>query len=696
MSISKLTFQKDELENNSFPKLLIKRERNELKIIIYMLQNKIKTLVATFAGIAMVLSLVAVSSAEAAYTRDLSVGSTGADVSELQSTLVAGGYLVMPVGVPMGYFGSLTQSAVAKWQAAVGVSPAVGYFGPISRAKIGGAIVDASLPAGCTSAAGYSPTTGTKCDTGGSTVPGCSFGALFSSTTGASCTGGSTPTPDNDLQGGAGSIESYTAISGLTNEEVGEDAEDVAVAGLEIEAGEDSDIEIRAVKVVFNEGTANQDFDEYASEVSIWLGDEVFARVDASDFKDVTGTANDWTKTISLDSGAIVRSGETEDLEVRVTGISNLDSSDAGDTWTVDFTSVRFRDATGVTISEDPGMTPISFSFDTFATANDVEMKTNLATDNPEEGIVVIDSEGSDVPLLKFKIKADGSDITLKEIPVALTGVNLTDIDLAIDELVLDWGDDSASESIPATSGTTETVTFDALDLTINDGETLTFTVIGKSATSSVESTQGITLAAVITPDNIIAEDSTGEDIVDADSSGSATGETQHVFTIVPEIKIVSKSIVQNNNGTAPAESAKATIKLEITARGGTIYLNGDNETTENLRFFVNQVYGSGNTASTTASTTVYSLSGNYTTTNSGANEEYYTVNEDDTITITLDTTISQSTVTTTAIEAGLKALLIQYGTANTSDATRSAIDLNWTDLTDKTQTGTVTLVNAS
>ena len=66
-----------------------------------------------------------------ALTAPLTLGST-VGVAALQSYLVDGGYLVMPAGVSMGYFGPLTQAAVASWQAANGVAPAVGYWGPIS------------------------------------------------------------------------------------------------------------------------------------------------------------------------------------------------------------------------------------------------------------------------------------------------------------------------------------------------------------------------------------------------------------------------------------------------------------------------------------------------------------------------------------------------------------------------------------
>ena len=66
------------------------------------------------------------------FATDLTVGSKGSDVNALQQILINKGYL--KVAAPTGYFGALTKAAVAAWQAASGISPAVGYFGPKSRA----------------------------------------------------------------------------------------------------------------------------------------------------------------------------------------------------------------------------------------------------------------------------------------------------------------------------------------------------------------------------------------------------------------------------------------------------------------------------------------------------------------------------------------------------------------------------------
>ncbi len=68
------------------------------------------------------------------FSASLTMGSKGADVTCLQDYLTGTGHFTFSGG-STGYFGSVTKSAVAAWQAANGVAPAVGYFGPISMAK---------------------------------------------------------------------------------------------------------------------------------------------------------------------------------------------------------------------------------------------------------------------------------------------------------------------------------------------------------------------------------------------------------------------------------------------------------------------------------------------------------------------------------------------------------------------------------
>lgn len=68
------------------------------------------------------------------FTRSLTVGSRGDDVTCLQNYLTGTGYFTFSGGAT-GYFGSITRTAVSAWQSANGVYPPAGYFGSISRAK---------------------------------------------------------------------------------------------------------------------------------------------------------------------------------------------------------------------------------------------------------------------------------------------------------------------------------------------------------------------------------------------------------------------------------------------------------------------------------------------------------------------------------------------------------------------------------
>ena len=64
---------------------------------------------------------------------NMTVGSTGPGVTVLQGILSEDGYLSIPTGISMGYYGALTQAAVARYQAAQNVAPTAGYFGPLTK-----------------------------------------------------------------------------------------------------------------------------------------------------------------------------------------------------------------------------------------------------------------------------------------------------------------------------------------------------------------------------------------------------------------------------------------------------------------------------------------------------------------------------------------------------------------------------------
>jgi hypothetical protein len=79
----------------------------------------------------------------ATFTRDLVVGSYGEDVVKLHNFLTSKGYGSFNSGDDgRGLYNFTEETAVAlvKYQAAVGISPASGYFGPVTRANLNAAL----------------------------------------------------------------------------------------------------------------------------------------------------------------------------------------------------------------------------------------------------------------------------------------------------------------------------------------------------------------------------------------------------------------------------------------------------------------------------------------------------------------------------------------------------------------------------
>lgn len=478
------------------------------------------------------------SSASVTFSKDLTLGSSGADVTALQNWLIKGGYSIAAGAT--GYFGAQTQAALAKYQAAAGISPAAGYFGPVTRAKV--------------NAAGGS-------STGGST--------------GGSTSGGS------DLEGGAGSVDEYTLISSINNEEVGEDEEDVDVLGLEVEAADSSDIEIRALRLVFNEGTAGSDFEDYAAEVSIMLDGEEFARVDADEFTD----DNNWTKTITLDSGAVIMAGEIGEITVAITGASVIDSGDIDDTWTLDITSVRFVDAQGATISEDPTITARTFSFASFASAVNAELK--IAEDDQDVNdarTIEVDATDNtdDVDVLSFTLEAEGdSDLDIKNwgVSVTVTGASNTDDVLSSLSLWID-GEEVATADSVSSAGATEFYNFDDVDYTIDAGDTAEVMVKADFLSIADALDEGDTISFALGEEQtdvaatIDVEDESGEQLVDGDITGSVDSGSFELRSQGIMVTFVSASESAAVDDGSDDDTGTFSIVFNVEAFGSTIYVS--------------------------------------------------------------------------------------------------------------------------
>lgn len=450
------------------------------------------------AQIAALQAQLNAQSAGTTFTSDMTIGSQGTQVVALQTWLINKGFAI-PAGAT-GYFGAQTQAALAKYQASVGISPAVGYFGPVTRSFVNATVVTPG--------------------------PGSSNGGGF----------------DGDEEG---SLEDFDQISKFSDEEVGEDEEDVTVLGVEFEA-DGADQKVDRVDVVIETPASNDDLDEFITEVGIAVDGDVVARMDVEDADEDDGIYE--FRFTGLD--AIVEEGDRAELEVVVTGVNNIDSADAGLdlTVTIPEDGIRASSPNGVTDTYDSGDFSTTFSVDTFAAANGIDVKVSLGDDSPEAGTVDVDAddETNDVALLEFEIKVKGSDVTLDELTVDLESA-FADIENITSSLTLELDGEEFTESVNI-AGTTGAVVFEDLDVTVEDGDTIVGKVFA-DINDLGSFSEGDTLKASVSASNIEAEDETGEEVASGDLNGTANGEEQAFYDNGLEVTLVDSESDTNGDG---------------------------------------------------------------------------------------------------------------------------------------------------
>lgn len=490
--------------------------------------------VAVFA----VVGVVAPSSAEAqvcTITMTLRQGSTGAEVMCLQSLVGAS---------PDGKFGPMTAAAVKVWQTSKGLAPD-GVFGPMSRGAMGGAV--SGCPAGQ-----FNPMTGQACGGAVSTVPGCLAGYAFSSTTGASCTGGSSGgSSSGPLVGGAGSI-TLTASGSYSSEKVGEGDKDVKVMGVDVEAANESDVQLLSTKVEFIQDTAGDPKQvwKYATEVSVWLDGEEVGRVDTDEF---SKSGNYYSKTISLDN-AVIKAGDKKELAFAVSALSSLESTDIDtDAWNADLINVRFQDGSGVVITESAdaagtaaGTYNKTFDYASFATATGSSLTLTLADQkiNDVHLLDVDDTLDTSHPITSIWMDAKGSDIWVDDMVSSIGTSGEVDESVIVISSWIEVGGVRISEKEDVPAG--GAVTYDKLDRTVKAGtkEEWIFWVEMQDVNGALD--DGDTVRLTVDTSGTVAQDGAGDTLTAAgtDPDGGAhvmydngirlTGTTQkaEAFTI--------------------------------------------------------------------------------------------------------------------------------------------------------------------
>ena len=499
-------------------------------VTIAELQAQIEALMAQLAA----LQGGANANTSYTFTQNLTVGSTGADVTSLQQFLVGGGYLNMPTGVSYGYFGPLTKAAVASWQAAKGISPAVGYWGPISRAA-----ANAMGPS-----------------TPGTTTPGSTVGI-------------STP-------GVEGTITVTKNPSPASGAKVYEGGSKTSVLGIKIEA-KTSDMRVERVKLDLDEtgDTATADaafYNKFAEKIYVMDGSTVLASADLN-----SSTVVEESGEISITlagMGVVVPKDTTKVLTIALDAKSSWDSTYDNDTWTVGvpLDGVRSIDGAGVN-QYGPS---VAFSNSVTGAADILESSTlaiATAGDTPITREVIAaqgtsENEYDGLELLKFTARAEKDDVKITDAVVSITrGVGT--VATATTAYIYDGSTLVGSATVAGTSATDMTATFTDIDYVVSKDVTKTFTV--KVDIDSADSTGTTFVAAIAATTGITAERPNGDAVAE---TGSATGEASTIRNAGPEftIKSASTSYTAAASLAGATSTAKATFVVNIKAVGGDIY----------------------------------------------------------------------------------------------------------------------------
>lgn len=551
------------------------------------------------------------TTASVTFTRDLTIGSTGADVTALQTWLIAKGFSI-PAGAT-GYFGAQTKAALAAFQAANAITPAAGYFGPITRAKV--------------AAMGGSTTT-----TGGSTVPGCAAGAAYSSTTGAPCT---TSTGSTGLSGGEATLRGFDLQSGNDIAQ-GDSNQEIGVAQFDVRGG---DVNIQRVTVEMTAvGTGSKLPWKYFDTLSVYSGSKKIGDIDVSS-KDAWDQSSD-TYSVDIPTNGILKEGDNQELSIRADAVNTIDSANDAQIFNMDIPDNGIRSIDAAGLQEYAGDTNDTVSV-AVNTAQNGDLTVSATSDNPSAGVLVADdtntSDSYDVLAFQIRNKDDVS-VDFNSLMFTASSASSTAVKNIVRKATLTLDGDTYTGTIG--SGATTTITFDNLSTSVNGNDTidgtLTVELYGQQNHFSATGEQ-LKFSLVGNTTNV---DASNSDTGDTSSvSGTASG---NVMSIGVNTGITvagnSNSASESYNSTTPASSTGTfTLKFDVTANGNDVYIPKTIATTTAASTTAGIVIDANVGASTVGSSVPATLS---STADQDGTNAYYIVHDGDTETFTAQVTL--------------------------------------------------------
>lgn len=499
----------------------------ELEALIEQLQSELAALQGGSSG------------GSVTFTMDLTIGSTGAEVTALQNWLISEGYSI-PAGAT-GYFGTQTQSALAAYQAANGISPAAGYFGPITRAKV--------------NAAGGG-------STGGSTGGGAGSAGL---------------------SGGEASLEDLQGSSGDDSEV--EEGASAKVAEFEFDV-EDGDVRVSRLDLGFYwDGVPGEEDEPWETFDTITLLDEDGDEIASEDVSE----ESDWLEEDSNDTTTpfifrfsgldwVIEEDEQGMFVVEVEAQNGIDGADTTIEWEVFVAEDGIRGIDGEGLDQYLGETDDdetaldeSVTFDVVEEGEGEELNISSSPEDPDSTVLAVEDDGlSDwYTIFAFELDAEENDIELEDIEIVLQSSD-SDVRTVVNDAMLVIDGEEFDDFDWSTEGTASSTLFDIdKDFTVGADETVTVEYMVEFKTFTGNYATGTSISASTTGTLI-----TGEGADDVIADGSAQGDT-HVL----QEDGISASHVDDSAVTTVVENqdndyATFEIEVEVEAFGADAFIS--------------------------------------------------------------------------------------------------------------------------
>jgi len=447
------------------------------------------------------------------FSSNLTLGSTGVQVTALQNFLIQKGFTI-PAGAT-GYFGAQTKAALAAFQAVQGITPAAGFFGPITRAKVNEA----------------PGTTSPKPEDSGST---------------------------SGLKGGEASLERFRVSNGDDNE-VSEGGKG-EIAEIEFRV-EDGDVRMNRLDLTFSPDSQNDEDKPWKAfdTVRLLVNGKEIAEKDVSD-------EDDWLRDdapyVFRFSGLkeVFREGKTASIVVEVEAQNAVIDAGSTDTWSVyvDENGIRATDSEGLT--QEIGDANETASFDLVEEGANDDLSVRTSSEDPDATTLKVedDKRSSWYTLFVFELEAGETAIDLNDVAIDFT-TGTANVRNVVDDVMLVIDGDEFDDFNWTGSGTFASTTFDIDgDYTVSEDDRIEVEVKArfKSANGSNYNT-GETIRASVQGATIEGE---GADDLTAD--GSAVGDTHTL-----EIAGISGSRGDRSAVTTVADGADndyATFRIDV------------------------------------------------------------------------------------------------------------------------------------